>query len=93
MQKLDFYGDEYIYQRIELETRKKRENDEFKHYLTKAVELIVQNTANNAIGERSGYIMTASFGEKPKEQEREPDVEEIKKKQRQVWQRLKGARQ
>jgi len=38
--------------------------------------------------------MTASYGEKPKEREPEPEIDEIKEKQHKIWQRLtKGARQ
>ena len=98
--KLDFFGDDYLIQRVEIETARKFKNDAIQDYIGKALELLTINTTNISIGERSGYKMPCSFQdfknpneikEKPKEKD-EDSLEEIKKRQHEAWKRLGGAK-
>ena len=98
--KLDFFGDDYLVQRVEIETARKFKTEAFHDYIGKAIELLTINTTNISIGEHSGYKMPYSFQsyinpgkfEEVPEEKDEDSIEAIKKRQHEAWKRLGGAK-
>lgn len=96
--KLDFFGDEYLLQHLTIEADKRRRDDDYKFYVTKALEIIAKNTGNLAAGERQGYNMPMSYleltepqtGNKNGAAAEEQSPAEIKKKILGRFKRMRG---
>lgn len=92
LEKLDFYGDEYLVQRIQIESERLSKEKAFQLYISKALELLTFNTQKFG-----GYEMPCSLSDilDPKENEtnqQEVSVEEIKKRQHEAFVRLGGVK-
>lgn len=90
MQKLDFFGDEYVTEYVEIEFEKLRKDNIYRGYMAKALEVVANNTGGN---ERctltSSYMDFLEPKQEEKSEEQPETVEEIRKKQHEVFQRLK----
>lgn len=97
-EKLDFFGDDYLTQRVYEEHEKHCKERNYRNYVTKALELIALNTANIAAGERQGFPMPCAFsdlsepnkGRQTTQNEQSP--QEIKKKFHERFKKLGGGR-
>lgn len=88
--KAEIFGDEYIQEYAEIEFEKLLRERRYQNYIAAAAEFIAGNTAG--IEERK--YLTCSYPDlfEPtvKEPETTESVEEIRKKQHEVWARLTG---